>query len=232
MEYLIILVMSLLLFVVLAIVFEIQIKKIKKIADNKELNELVKTFPENKEICEKILNQLENKTVKIKEDKESSTNLYMIYNDTIVIANIKDTFTRIQTIAHECLHSVQSKKMLWFNFIYTNIYIIYFVIISILTIFKVVQNPILQIVFLILFGMIQYAVRSFLETDAMTRAPYVVKEYLEQSKLASKEEIQSIMSQYHKLNELGIKVANYDLLLRNEIKLIIYLIICIITYGI
>lgn len=232
MEYLIILVMSLLLFVVLAIVFEIQIKKIKKIADNKELNELVKTFPENKEICEKILNQLENKTVKIKEDKESSTNLYMIYNDTILIANIKDTFTRIQTIAHECLHSVQSKKMLWFNFIYTNIYIIYFVIISILTIFKVVQNPILQIVFLILFGMIQYAVRSFLETDAMTRAPYVVKEYLEQSKLASKEEIQSIMSQYHKLNELGIKVANYDLLLRNEIKLIIYLIICIITYGI
>lgn len=232
MEYLMILVVSVLLFIVLAIVFDIQIKKIKKIADNKELNELVKTFPENKEICEKILNQLENKTVKIKEDKESSTNLYMIYSDTILIANIKDTFTRIQTIAHECIHSIQSKKMLWFNFIYTNIYILYFVLISILTIFKVIQNPMLQIVFLILFGMIQYAVRSFLETDAMTKAPYVAKEYLEQNKVGSKEEVQSIMSQYHKLNELGIKVANYDLLLKNEIKIIIYVIICIIIYGI
>lgn len=232
MEYIVILVVSILTFILLAIVFDIQIKKLKEIADNKELNELVKQFPENKEICEKILNQLENKTVKIKEDKESSTNLYMIYNDTILIANIKDTFTRIQTIAHECIHSIQSKKMLWFNFIYTNIYIIYFVLISILTITKVIKNPILSVILLIFFGMIQYAVRSFLETDAMTRAPYVAKEYLEQNKVANKEEIQSIMKEYHKLNELGIKVVNYELLLKNEIKLIIYLIICIITYGI
>ena len=36
--------------------------------------------------------------------------LYIVATNTILISNIKDTFTRVQTIAHECLHSIQNKK--------------------------------------------------------------------------------------------------------------------------
>ena len=82
-------------------------KKSKKIAENKELDELSNSFPENIEICKSILDKLGNSDVQIKEEKESKTSLYIVVNNTISIANIRDSYTRIQTIAHECIHSIQ-----------------------------------------------------------------------------------------------------------------------------
>lgn len=138
MEYVFILIGCLITIGILYIVFDINIKKIKQYTKKSDLDEIANKFPENKKICETILKKLKNEKVKIKEneDKDNKTSLYVAISDTIFIANIKESFTRIQTIAHECIHSVQSRRLLLFNFIYSNIYIIYFTIIIILTILE------------------------------------------------------------------------------------------------
>ena len=129
MEYIIVLMLLLIVIGVGYFIFNVQVKEIKKAGENKVLDELTSKFPENKEVCKSILKKLNNTKVKIKEndDKDNKTSLYIAISDTIFIANIKDTYTRIQTIAHECLHSIQSRRLLLFNFIYSNIYIFYFI---------------------------------------------------------------------------------------------------------
>ena len=64
----------------------------------------------------------------------------------------------------------KSKKMLWFNFIYTNIYGIYFIIITILTLLKIITSPIIYLSILTIIGFVHYAIRSMLETDAMIKS--------------------------------------------------------------
>ncbi len=223
-----VIIVSFVLLIILGIIFELNVKKIKEIGENKELDNLTKVFPDNIEICNKILDKLGNKNVKVKEDKESKTSLYVVINNTITIANIKDSFTRIQTIAHECIHSTQSKKMIWFNFIFTNIYILYFLIIVILALLKVNVDETLLLAILILMGSVQYCIRSMLETDAMIKARFVAKEYLEEEQICSKEQINIIVNEYDKLNKMGIKLVNFDIIARNIVKVIIYSLLCLI----
>ena len=223
-----VIIVSFVLLIILGIIFELNVKKIKEIGENKELDNLTKALPDNIEICNKILDKLGNKNVKVKEDKESKTSLYVVINNTITIANIKDSFTRIQTIAHECIHSTQSKKMIWFNFIFTNIYILYFLIIVILALLKVNVDEMLLLAILILMGSVQYCIRSMLETDAMIKARFVAKEYLEEEQICSKEQINIIVNEYDKLNNMGIKLVNFDIIARNIVKVIIYSLLCLI----
>lgn len=228
MEYIVIIISSILLLIVLAYIIDLNIKKVKQIAENSELNKLANNFPQNLDICKAILQKLNNTKVNVKEDNESKTSLYIIVGNTITIANIKDSFTRVQTIAHECIHSVQSKKMLWFNFIFTNLYILYFLIISILTIFKIINNSMMYLVILLLLGTIHYFIRSMLETEAMIKARYVAKEYMLENEICSRTECERIVKEYDRLNDVGIKLVNYDILARDIIKIVIYSIICII----
>lgn len=136
-------------------------KIVKEMVKNDKLNNMVNKFPENIEICKSILKNLRSENVEIKKEEESKTSLYIATSNTIIIANIRDSFTRVQTIAHECLHSVQNRKLLLFNFFYSNLYLLYFAIISILTILGIIKNGILHIEILTIVGFIYYAVRSF-----------------------------------------------------------------------
>lgn len=228
MEYIIIILASIAFLAILAFVLELNIKKLKAIGENKELDELTNSFPENIDICKSILQMLENENVKVIEEKESKTSLYVIVNNSITIANIRSSYTRIQTIAHECIHSMQSKIMLWFNFIYTNIYMLYFFIVSLLTVFKVINTPYIFLTILIIMGMIQYFIRSGLETEAMIKARYIAKDYLEQNDICSSENIKRIVEEYDRLNNMGIKLVNFDILARNFVKIIIYCVVCIV----
>ena len=156
MEYLIVLIGCIITIAILYVVFEVNIKEIKKVGKNEKLDELTKKFPENEEICKDILKKLKNENVKVvqNENRENKTSLYIAISNTILIANIKDTYTRIQTIAHECLHSIQSRKMLLFNFFYSNFYLIYFIIVAVLTVFGIIKNYYVSIVILILLSYI------------------------------------------------------------------------------
>lgn len=228
MEYIVLILICLIFLIILWFVLELNIKKLKQIGEDKDLDNITKDFPENVDICKSILKKLGNDNVTIKEEKDSKTSLYVVVTNTITIANIRDTYTRIQTVAHECIHSIQSKKMLWFNFIYTNIYMLYFLVVSILTLCNVITKPSIFLYLLILMGMVQYFVRSVLETDAMTKARYVAKEYLEENNICSKEEVNRIITKYDMLNNMGTKLVNFDILGKNILKVIIYSIVCII----
>ena len=87
---------------VIRFIYQINIKEIKQIGENnKKLDKIVKKYPSNIEICRSILKELNNEKVRIQEDKEANNCLYIAVSDKILIANMRDSFTRIQTIAHE-----------------------------------------------------------------------------------------------------------------------------------
>ena len=212
------------MYLILNYIFDLNIKELKKIAENKELDEVTKKYPNNIEICRTYLKMLDNES----EDKNSNATLYLVSSNKIFIANLKDSYTRIQTIAHECLHSVQDKKMLWFNFIFSNMYIVLFLILCVLTIFKIIKFKLLILIIFLLCGFTFYIVRTYLEDDAMIKAKFLAKEYMENVKISSKEEIDKLIKQYDKLNNIGIKYTNIDIFKNVLIKTIILCVFFII----
>ena len=202
------------------------IKKIKQFAENEEnkFNEETNKYPPNIEICKYILKKLNNTKVKVEEDKNSKTSLYIAITDKIIIANVKNSYTRIQTIAHECLHSIQDRKILLFNFIFSNIYMLYFFTITILGILNILKNEMLFLTLMIIFSYIYYFVRSYLENDAMIKAKFIAKEYMQEIKLSSDDNITQIVESYDKLNNMGIKITNFQLMFETIIKVIIVII--------
>ena len=228
MEFIILLIMIVIIYFILIFIFDFNVKKIKKIGEDKQLDKITQKYPENIEICKEYLKKLNNENVKIEEDKNSNTTLYLVMSNKIFIANLKDSYTRIQTIAHECLHSIQSKKMLWFNFIFSNIYIIYFFIICILGILKLVPNKMMFLNILIILGLIFYSVRTYLENDAMIKARFLAKEYMQDKKISNDKEIDIIVKKFDELNDIGIKCTNFQLLSNTLFKIIILLVIFIV----
>ena len=228
MECIILIVLILLALIILKFIFKINLKKAKTIRENKELEKITDKFPNNIEIAKEILDMLGNNKVEIEEAKNTETSLYIAITNKISIADMKNNYARIQTIAHECLHSCQDRMMLLFNFFFSNINMIYFLIISILTIAKVINNQVLQIAILMLFTFIQFAVRSYLEIDAMTRSRCLAEKYISNKKLCTDEEKEKLLKAYEKINSFGIPFTVYSLLLSGLTRVLIYAVICII----
>lgn len=233
MEIIVILIMSIIIIASLTIISKFSLKKmklIKEIGEDKNLNELTNVLPENEQIAKEILAKLKNENVKIRTGGASSqTSLYIVASNTIFIANIKNTFTRVQTIAHECIHSVQDKALLWFNFIFSNIYILYWVIITILTLINKISSPSIYAIILVMMSMVLFFVRSYIETDAMTKARFLAKEYMEdKGDVVSKKNIENIVENYDKINSDGIKFTNLSLIVEYLVKVIIYCVVALI----
>lgn len=227
MEYLIIIVISIITIILLKIGLNVHIKDLKKVKEigyDKNLNNIANKFPENKEICEKILKKLGNNNVKIEEANDSKTSLYIAVSNKIIIANMKDTFARIQTIAHECLHSVQNRAILIFNFIFSNIFLIYFIA-SIFLIFFDVGNSLNYIMIYIFAGLIYCIIRGYLENEAMSKAMYVAKEYMQEygneNNNISDKEINLLVENFEKINRIGIPLTNFSLTMGVILKIII-----------
>ena len=208
--------------IIVIILMPINIKKMNKIATNKELNEIAKKLPTNKEICEQILKKLGNNTTKIEENENSEATLYIAIQDKITIGNTHESFTRIQTVAHECLHSIQDKKMLIFNFIFSNIYLAFFIIICILTVCKKLSNEIMYSNIFLILSLIYYVIRIFLENDAMIKAQFLAKEYMQESKYIDNSEIDKIYHGFEELNKECVKGTNCSLFIGIMIKLVIF----------
>lgn len=228
MEIIYFLILIILAIILFKIIFKINIKKMKEKKENKELEKITDKFPQNVEVAKTMLEMLDNNSVKIEEAKNTETSLYIAVTNKISIADMKKNYARIQTIAHECIHACQDRRLLLFNFIFSNINIIYFIIISILTILKVISNQNLQIEILMLFTLIEFSVRSFLEIDAMTKAKYLAKEYMEKIKLCTEEEKNKLLKEYGDINKIGIPFVIDNLLTTALIRVLIYCIISII----
>ena len=232
MNIIIVAIIILVILIFLKIILQIDLITLKKIAKNKKLDEITNAFPSNLEICKKICAMIGNKEVKIEEDTNSKTSLYLVVTNKISIANLKNSFTRIQTVAHECIHSMQDKSMLWANFIFSNIYLIYFVVAIILTICGIFKDTMLQITILGLLGFVYYFIRSYLETDAMIKARYLAREYMKYEKILKPHEMQEILENYDIINKIGVKAMNYKLICSSLIKVLIYAVIAYICGGI
>ena len=234
--YLIIIIIFLFFLLILKIGLNIKIKdvkRLKQLSQDKDLNKITNVFPKNKEICEEILEKLNNKNVEIEElgeNSKSQTSLYLVIQNKIIIANIKDNFARIQTIIHEGIHSIQNKKILKFNFIFSNISNLYFITICILALLNLFDTKIIDILLfiLILIQSISFIVRSYLETDAMTRAEYIAKDYIKEKNILKKEDEEKIVNTYKEINNKGVKLYNYILISKKVLSIIMFLLLVII----
>ena len=79
---------------------------------------------------------------------------------------------------------------------------------------------------LLIMSYVYYFIRSYLENDAMIKARFLAKEYMEETNILEKQEIEDVIKEYDKLNSIGIKAINYKLMLETMVKVIIFLIIC------
>ena len=219
---LIIIIVAIIAIITIFFMMKTNVKELEKIALDKELNSIAEKFPDNTEICKSILKKLENETTQIEEAQKSEATLYIAIQDKISIGNTHKSFTRIQTIAHECLHSIQDRKMLIFNFIYSNIYLLYFAIICILVILKKLDNTMMYSNIFLILSFIYYVVRVFLENDAMIKAQYIAKEYMQEQAVATEEEVNKIFEGFQNLNKELIKVTNCNLFTGIMIKLVIF----------
>lgn len=228
MEFLIIAIIILINIIILKYIFGYSKKQLKHIADNEELDKITSKYPSNKELAKEYLKMLNNSNVKIEENNETDTSLYIAITNKILIANVRNSYTRIQTIAHECLHSVQDRKLLVFNFILSNVYIFYFICISVLAVLRKMSNKMLGLSVLSIIGIAFISVRTFLENDAMIKARYLAKEYMEKQGVSDKNEINKIIEEFDKINNVGIKCTNYGLYIMIMCQILIFDLICII----
>ena len=217
--------------ILLKIFSNINFKELKKlkIRKSEELEKLSDKFPEEEKICKDILNKLNNTSqVKVEKEPEYESCLYTIFNNKITLGKFKQQYIKIQTIAHECIHSCQSKITLWSNFIFTNIYLIYFYTIVILTIFNKLSYTNIHMIILIFLSIIQYIIRYSLEYEAMIKARFIAKEYIEENNISNKEETEKLINEYDEINSIGIPFMNYYTISINIVKIILFTFVSLI----
>ncbi len=224
MELLIILTIIIITQIILKTVLNTNKKDIMKIAENENLNKKTQELPDNVVICKEILKKLNNEKVKVEEEEKTNC-FYFIATDKIILNKDKKFFTRIQTIVHECIHSIQNKNVLWFNYIFTNLLNLFWLVITILTVVGVIKNYILFTSIMLILTMVFYVIRSYLEIEAMTKAKYIAKEYLEEHNV---KETKEIIEEYEKINNIGIKYTCYKLISSKLYLINLYIIICLI----
>ena len=184
MEFLVVAIFSIISIFMLFFIFSVNMKKLKDMTNIKELDDISNKYPSNIEICKEYLKNLKNENVQIEENKDSDATVYIAVTNKISIGNLRNSYTRIQTIAHECLHSIQNRKILLFNFIFSNIYLLYFFVVLVLSVFGKLQNQMTYVAILAILGVIYLVVRMYLEDDAMIKARYLAKEYLEEKNIS------------------------------------------------
>ena len=219
---LIIIIVEAIAIIIVSAMMKMNVKELEKIALDLKLNEITNKYPKNSEICKSILKKLGNETTQIEEDTNSEATLYIAIQDKISIGNTHESFTRIQTMAHECLHSIQDKKMLLFNFIFSNIYFIYFMVICVLVGMNKLSNEMMFSNILLILSFIYYVIRIFLENDAMIKAEYLAKEYMKEQEISTEEEIDKVCNGFKKLNDGAIKGTNCSLFIKIMIKVVIF----------
>ena len=225
-----VIVTSIITIIVLKFFLNINFKKMKemKIGSLESLKKVSNKFPTDEEICKGILKKLNNENVKVKIKPEYNSCVYTVYNHTITIGKFEQNYMKIQTIAHECIHACQNKRILWSNFIFTNIYLIYFIVILIASFFNKLPYTNIYMIVLLFLSVIQYSIRFGLENEAMVKALYVAKEYIEDNKILTTEEKRNLLNEYDNVNKVGIPFINYYLISMNIVKVILYAFTCLV----
>ncbi len=174
MEYVVLLIIAIIIFIILGIMFDVNIKKIKQIGEDKELDILTQKYPENIEICKWYLRKLKKKC-KIEEDEKSNATLYLVTSNKIFIANLKKVILEYKQL-HMNVYIQFKTKNYYGLILYFLIYIYYILLLFfLLGIFKVLPYKMLFMAIFLILSLVYYAVRTYLENDAMIKARFLAK---------------------------------------------------------
>ena len=199
------------------------LKELKKTNASKENLKLIGDVPDNIEICKEILKKFNNSKVIIENKTDEKSIYYIAISNKIIIGNVSDSFSRIQTVIHECIHSIQDRRVLIANYVLSSISNIYFLILIITAIINRISLKLFMSFFILQF--ICYVIRSFLENDAMIRAEYETEKYLKEKDSRNEKEI---IEKYKNMNKIGIKLYNFVLYAKIIIKCIILYVLFLI----
>ena len=161
-----------------------------------KLNDIILKLPRNKEVAEEILKLLQNENTKCVLDKDIKNSYYVYLNDTMYISDndkTKNDGTRICLVAHECWHSIQSKLLQKLNFIFSNIELVLFVIVAIISFFTTSSLP---VYIYAIINIISLIFRFILEQGAIKNSLIVSKQYLKLH--LNDEETTFVMNEYLK----------------------------------
>lgn len=153
--------------------------EMKQLATDSSLNEQTKDLPDNEEIC-KSIQKIVGSNCDIKLDNDAKSSAYIFFQNKIILSNTKSSredYSRVLFIAHECVHSIQSKQVHLINFVLANIKNLYDVVLIILLLFGKASLEMITISFPISFLSFYY--RMILETDAVYRSMIFARKYLE-----------------------------------------------------
>lgn len=199
------------------------LKELKKTNASEENLKLIEDVPDNIEICKEILKKFNNSKVIIENKTDEKSSYYIAISNKIIIGNVSNSFSRIQTVIHECIHSIQDRRVLIANYVLSSISNIYFLILIITAIINRISLKLFMSFFLLQF--ICYVIRSFLENDAMIRAEYETEKYLREKDSRNEKEI---IEKYKNMNKIGIKLYNFVLYAKIIIKCIILYVLFLI----
>lgn len=205
--------------------FKINKKQASNLAENEEITN---KFPDNITIAKEMLEMLKNDKVKVEELKTGDTSLYVAPTNKILIGDIKNNYSRIYIIAHECMHSVQDRRLLLFNFIFSNIILIFWIISVILTLLNKINNIYIIISAMLIMALVKLAVRGYLETDAMLKARYFSEKYIEKKDIITNKEKDQLVLSYEEINKIGIPFSIAHIITGSLLEILVYTLISII----
>ena len=100
---------------------------------------------------------------------------------------------------------------------------IYFILSTIFAITGLVPFSMMQVFILTLLSFIQFSVRGFLETDAMTKSKYLAKDYIEKKGLITKDEEDVLIKEYEYINKIGVPFTLDNLITSLLFKIAVYI---------
>ena len=158
-------------------------QKIETAIYDNNISKVVEKIGDNEKIANEILSFIGNNKTKVEknEDPKIKSSFYNFNTDKITIKNTEDLkdCSRIVHISHECIHSIQNKKLGFTHFILSNIQILYFLGIFIYFFYNKdleLRFNLLLIQFFIF--ILTFFIKVTLESDATYRGPELAFTYL------------------------------------------------------
>ncbi len=167
------------------------IKKLKYLKKGTEENtrivNIISELPDNKSCALEILKDINNSKTKVILDGGLKNSYYVFLNDTIYLSNrkkVKTNFARICLVAHECVHSIQSKVLQVINFILSNLEILSFVLLLIIGIIHKLKYEYIMgyIVIIALNLFVRYLLELHAVFNSTKLASNYLKKYLDDNK--------------------------------------------------
>lgn len=190
--------------------------------ESKNAKKITDTLPLNDVIAKEILKDLGNNTTKVVLDEDIKNSYYVYLQDTIYISNKEKNkgVHRCCLVAHECIHSMQSKLIQKINFILSNLELLFFIVALIFAF--TAKLPVIAYVYLTI-CFISLTPRIYLELNAIFNSVKLSKKYL--SKKLENQDCEKIIDIYKSQINLLLPFSFFSLFFGKIIRVLIILIV-------